>query len=438
MNNLAKTHDFGAKGWKVVIFALIIYSFGGVLTDGINVLYGYYGGVFGWARTSMAIWYTVGTWIGVGSVLICGLFADKLGAKKMLMIGLLGLILMCIIMATLNSYPMFAVGMIVNFVSKAFLTAFGIQLLGSNWFPKKKGLYMGICTMGLVISLTFINAVAGWFIGRFGSASAYFIAAGIVYALELVFLLAFIHNNPEEEGAYPDNDSNFDHEEQAKILAAAEQYKKTSPWTLKKVLSDRNAWLIGIGFGIVNLMGTGINSQVFPALMSFGFDAAYINVFLIVILIPALIYSYVGGLWDTKLGPKSATVWFVSVSAIIGCVLIAFLHNQRWACVVGVALAMASTSAGNNMTMSITSSRYGRYDFVNAWTVIYVISMLVSGLGAYLVSALADLPGGYATAYGALAVITVIDMVIVSLIDTKFVGRTDEDIKQLMDEGKIG
>ena len=99
---------------------------------------------------------------------------------------------------------------------------------------------------------------------------------------------------------------------------------------------------------------------------------------------------------------------------------------------------MASTSAGNNMTMSITSSRYGRYDFVNAWTVIYVISMLVSGLGAYLVSALADLPGGYATAYGALAVITVIDMVIVSLIDTKFVGRTDEDIKQLMDEGKIG
>ena len=437
MNGFLKSHDFGSKGWKVVIFAFLCYSFGGVLTDCMNSLYGYYEGLFGWARTDMALWVSIGTWCSVATVVICGAFANKLGAKKMLIIGFIGQIVMCLIMATLSSYTMFAVAVILNYVAISFVTSFGIQLLGSNWFPKKKGLYMGICTMGLVISLTFINAVAGWFINNFGGASSYFYAAAGLYAVMLIASLLLIHNYPEEEHAFPDNDSNFDHEEQEKILKAAQLYKSSSPWTVGKMLRDRNAWLIGIGFGIVNLMGSGINGQVFPAMLSFGFDATYINIFLIVILPPALIYSWFGGVLDGKYGPKFATIFFVSTSAIIGCLMVAFLHQYRWAAAVGVALAMSSTSAGNNMTMSITSSRYGRYDFVNAWTVIFVISKLVSGLGAYLVSSLADLPGGYSTSYLVLAGITVVDMIIIACINSNFVGRTDEDIKQLMDDGKI-
>ncbi len=437
MNGFLKTHDFGAKGWKVVIFALLCYSFGGILTDSMNSLYGYYEGLYSWPRTNMALWVTIGTWCSMLTVIVCGALANKLGAKKMMAIGFIGQIIMCVIMATLKSFAMFALACVVNYVSMAFVTSFGIQLLGSNWFPKKKGLYMGICTMGLVISLTFINAVFGWFLNTFGSASSYFYAAAALYAIMLIVTMTIIHNYPEDENAFPDNDSNFDHEEQAKILAAAQQYKASSPWTIKKMLCDRNAWLIGIGFGIVNLMGSGINGQVFPAMLSFGFDAAYINVFLIVILPPALVFSWFGGVLDGKYGPRKATLWFVSIAAIIGCLMVAFLHQYSWAVVVGICLAMSSTSAGNNMTMSITSSIYGRYDFVNAWTVIFVISKLVSGLGAYLVSALADLPGGYSTAYLALAIITVIDMIIIACIKEKFVGRTDEDIKKLMDEGKI-
>lgn len=431
----SKAYDFGKLGWKVTIFAFCAYLFGNFYTDAMNSLYGIYGQMYGWERTPMALWVTISTWVSIAVVIFAGAFAKKLGPKKMLLIGFSGYILTFLILLVMNgNFALYALSKIVNASAGAFITGFGIQLLGSNWFPKKKGAYMGVCTMGLIFSVTFLNAVIGWFMDTFGTINAYYIFAIIIYVIIILFIIFGIHDYPEDEGAYPDNEATFDREEQAKILAAGELYKKTSPWTIKNMLKDKNAWLIGIGFGLVNLMGSGVNGQIYPAMMSWGFSREAINIYLIVALIPAMIYSWAGGAWDTKWGTKSATIWFVSGSCVLGCILIFLSHGTPWMYYVGMMLAMSSTSAGNNMTMSITTLRYGRYDFVNAWLVINVISRLVSGFGAYVVSALADLPGGYDSAYGALGLLTIVSAIIVALVSTKFVGRSDEEIKELMDK----
>ena len=85
------------------------------------------------------------------------------------------------------------------------------------------------------------------------------------------------------------------------------------------------------------------------------------------------------------------------------------------------------------MTMYVTTSRWGRYDFVNAWTVIYFISGIIKGAASLVMSKLADLPGGYSTSYLFFAGFSVLSIIFIVLTKTNFVGRSD---KQLMEDAQ--
>ena len=141
-----------------------------------------------------------------------------------------------------------------------------------------------------------------------------------------------------------------------------------------------------------------------------------------------LFASWFTGYVDDKWGVKVATE-FICVLQLVGILLCAFFGSNPIALAVGGGCFMSSMSGGNNLTMSVTGSKFGRFDFSNAWAVVSVLTRVLSTSGMLVVALLAD-NFGYTTTYLVIAVTVVIAAIIVWMTDVSCVGRTVEDFEK--------
>lgn len=178
---------------------------------------------------------------------------------------------------------------------------------------------MGIATMGMSISSATLNPIILGFAGSsLGISGFFWVMAAIVVATAVVVFL-FVRNNPEEAGAYPDNDRSVSREELEAEFRAAQEYKKTSPWTMARVLKTPQAWLISLGTGLPMMVGAGTIALLVPTLASYGQDPM-LGVVLLSSMWPiGLLGHYLIGVLDQKLGTKKTTIAVTACWGSVGC-----------------------------------------------------------------------------------------------------------------------
>ena len=418
--------DFGKKGWIVVIISMFYWLLGSSLTsDGLNTILPHLMEKFGSSRTSLALFSTLGGWISTIGIIVFGSLAMKMGSKKIIMISGIGGIIACLIMGYGGSPLVWGLGLILYFVMISGMNGIAVQNIGAEWFPTKKGMFMGISTMGITLGACTINLFLNATLVRGLHVSM--IGWSILIVLVLLATQFFVTNTPEESGAYPDNDKSMTKEKVAELQKIAEEYRKTSPWTVKKVLTYKTTWLIIVGWGMMMMCAGGILAQVVSAFVSYGHDPMQ-AIWCFTYLFPVGFFcSWLGGLIDSKFGTRAGSV-FSAALLILGAGVILLFGKNLIACIIGTALFMGAMSAANNMTMSITTSVWGRYDFPNAWRVISVGTKIVTSAGVVLMSLMADKTGSYAGAFWAMLISAVISIVIILITDEHCVGRTDEEL----------
>ena len=201
------------------------------------------------------------------------------------------------------------------------------------------------------------------------------------------------------------------------------EYEKTSPWTIKKLLSTRYAWFVGIGTGPLMMLSVGIMSSLVTRSMSVGFTLEQAILIMSVSGVVGLLGSYIAGWIDTKYGTKRATiilyVWIIIALALnlLAEVSIVFFYISvvMFACFIGGA---------NNMPVSMIATVFGRYDYSSAYRVIWPIVVIIMSFGFALVGALAAMLGGTFTAsYVGLIIASVIGIIFTALLPKQCVGR---------------
>jgi OFA family oxalate/formate antiporter-like MFS transporter len=240
----------------------------------------------------------------------------------------------------------------------------------------------------------------------------------------IVIAFLFIKNNPEEAGCFPDNDKNMTKEEADRLFREGEEYARTSPWTVGKLLKSRAVWCISIAYGIIVLITLGVVGQIVPTVMSFGYSEQFAASMMTVCAIIGLIFSYLWGVLDGKMGTKKATVIFFiwTILALLFMVL-----PGKWTLFVSLFLLGGFLGAGNNLTTSIVGTVFGRYDFSKAWGVILPLTALIRSCGYAIVGVLAEKTGGYTVPYIVLIVLAVVGMVVLLMLDDTCIGRTSVD-----------
>lgn len=409
--------NLGAKGWGITIVCLFYFFFYTYWNGITNTLLGILTGMYGWSQNSMSFIITIGGWISLIAIIFFGIMGKKSGAKKTAVVGLIGTAISFAILAVMQSFVMFAIGVILFYITMVAYGVIGTGLLGSNWFPRKKGIFMGFATCGMTLASASLNPILLGFVGSPAGLPGFFWFCAAICVVLAIVTGAFVKNNPEEAGAYPDNDRTVTREELNAEFAKAEEYKKNSPWTLGKVMRTPQTWLIGIGWGLTMMVGGGIIALLVPAYMAMGHSQMFGVGLLSGLWWAGLLGNYLIGIIDLKFGTKFATFVIVIIE-ILSCLGAFFAGTDPAVAGVCAGCFMFALSGNSNVCMSMTTTVFGRQDFDNAWTPIQVMYNIFNFAGVSVMSVIGT-SFGMPTIFLGGAIITAIAIIPIALTSSK-------------------
>ncbi|MFR5701367.1 MAG: hypothetical protein ACLUD0_05570 [Eubacterium ramulus] len=75
--------------------------------------------------------------------------------------------------------------------------------------------------------------------GKIAGFTGHFDIMVVGFVVLLLISIFWLRDDPEDKGCFPDNEKTMTREMAQKIHEKGMEYKKTSPWTIKKLLTNR-------------------------------------------------------------------------------------------------------------------------------------------------------------------------------------------------------
>lgn len=420
MNEKQLTNSkFGKWGWSMIIYtALLYYVWAGIGTDGLNLYPGFFSAVNGWDYNVLLGYATPAGIIGVIGGVIFGRMVIKTGVRQLCSWALIvSGVLYAVFGFSKSPMMYFIVLAAFTFVSQAYGLIATATLMG-NWFPRKKGIALGWATMGAPLTTATFVTIMSTLYGRFGSGMGGAIMGIIIVVLGVISFF-WIKEYPEEVGAYPDNIK-----EGGEALAAqlSEMKNYQSPFTIGRLLRDKDMWLISLGFGFLWMVTVGVVSQFIPRMESVGYSNQAALMMLTFAAICGLAGSYFWGWLDQKIGTKPASCVY-SISYIIALLLLIFAKVEI---LTYIAIVFVGFGIGGllNLMASMVIAVYGRYDFMAANGLVSPIASLLQK-AAFIIMALAlsQSGGDYTLPYIIFIIIDIIGMGLLLCVTNKCKGK---------------
>ena len=293
------SYNFGTKGWTVIGFEIVMLFFmTGITVDGLNTIVPMMAEYHGWNPDVLLSISTPASIIALFACVLWAAFIEKAGLKKTTIITMVLAGISMIAYGNSVNIAMYAVSLvcIVTFIN-AFACNCGFAIC-ANWFPTKKGIVMGITTIGMNLASALINWILSGLSGQFQISGAISILGGVVILLAIL-LGIFVKATPEEAGCYPDNDPEI----AAIIKAEEEGVKEMEKVSYAGALKNKYVWIFGLGAGFFGLATVGIMSQLVSYFMAArGYELTGALSMLTIAAVIGMIGSWAWGIVDQKLG----------------------------------------------------------------------------------------------------------------------------------------
>lgn len=404
-------NDFGSKGWlMIVISGLCYFFFAGMINDGLNIIVANFSAEHGVDYNACLASATPAAWFGIIGVAFWTVVVQKLGTRK---VGAISLVLGAVsyalygVVSTVTGF--FVVTALVNFMAYGFCNT-AAQVMIAHWFPTRKGLALGWATMGTNLSSAVFVPLLMVLVGM-GGVNGSFFAVGVLVLITAVIYGLLVRDTPEEYGSTPDNGALTEEEIQANLKEIAE-YK--SPWTVGKLLTNKQVWLTSLAYGVYILVTVALISQLIPRLTAGGWTQEKATGMMTVAAVLGLLGSYVTGWMDQKIGTKKTSViygiWYLA--AVLSCCLPASDLSMY----LSVFLIGIGIGGIGNLFPSMVGNLFNRHDFARALGVMNVITLILRSFAFSILAFGLENLGGFSGAYAIVAVINVVGIVCCCLI----------------------
>lgn len=399
--------NLGKKGWVIIILAfLTIYINSAMTSDSLNVTIS----AFAERGLNASFLYSLSTVATVCAVIGSIIFGKVMQMKTVRMVWGCSMIVtvpFAVLWGTAHTLAIYTICYLICYVTTTLSAMlFGYQVI-ANWYPKKRGLAMGLITAGYPLSAATTSAIGSSFIINSGLHAFYIFMAAIAGIIGLIVLI-YVRDFPEEKGCYPDNNAAFDFETAKKEHEANLQYMATSKWTIRKVLTTGRMWQLWFSIGILGFLAMGIMSNFVNKFIEYQYQMPEILMMLAIAGIIAVPGSVFIGWLDLKLGTKRACI----ITYVLGILAIALnlthVHILHYISLPILALMLGGAS---NFLVSCTSAIWGRYDFQNAFRVIQPLNSIMTGVGITVVGVIGT-KINYTASYIALLILSIAGFVV--------------------------
>ena len=376
--------NFGFRGWMLLIFEITAFLVFQAFTNfPMNILAEFYTHLPAeQAGAALAPIMTVGTLVGIVIQLILSGFVGKMKSVKPMV-----LIFGCLTLASAVGVAALEFGTfwkVCYFLVSVFSNIygmFGIGILIGQWFPTRKGVFMGIATFAFPVCNGLMGPFAALvFGGGMPNPLAGFLPFLIVGVVGWLIGLIFISDYPEQVGCYRDNDKTFTKEKADAMLAEEIENKKTTVWKLGNTLKTGSFWLITVPMGTLLMCSVGMMTQTNAILGAYDLPFEMI---MGVVMVCALVGSYLLGLIDGKFGTKTAITISVVVMLLAG--VLGGIGNNITA-VVSIVLLAIFMGAASNFTVSGAAQYWRREDFSTVFAVVNPIANILQCVGPTMVA----------------------------------------------------
>ncbi len=240
-------------GWVIVVVSILGVFFSGPgQTYSVSVFIDSYIDEFGWGRSYVSSFYSLGT-LGAGLLIsFVGKLVDLKGHRKVMPMVIILFALACFWMIQVSAPWMLLVGFFsIRLLGQGSMTLTSTTLI-PQWFYKMRGRALSFMAIGAVAGSFILPPLNTWIIINYGWRIGWQLWGILLLTVMLPVALIFVKNKPEDIGALPDGEV-IDLESPT---PKASQREKS--WTLKEAMKTRAFWVLLFCVTVPAALNTGI------------------------------------------------------------------------------------------------------------------------------------------------------------------------------------
>lgn len=331
----------------------------------------------GWTRSivsfAMSLYFF---FYGVGGV-IAGRLLDLFAPRWIVAVGsfvtAVGFLLTSLISTPLQLY------LVYGFVCGISASFFGSVVCTSSvgkWFVQKRGLAIGVTSMGIGVGTMLLTPLAGAILKYFDWKTAFIVLATVIFVVCTILSQYFMgKRRPEDYGLHPDGITAMS------WSTPPRQAKKFRYWeTTQHLLKDSRFWIINICFGFATMSVMTVFAHQVPYVEEYGIDKIIAASTLGVIAIASIAGRFFFSWLSDRLGDPKHSAFLGLTCMTVAMAILLFFPSLKffylYACLFGFGYG--------SLTAMIAILNISRFGMDISGTAIGLTSFFITGLGGSL------------------------------------------------------
>ena len=372
-------------GWTLVGVAAFVMVIGTVpLFSGLTAWFVVFQGHFGWTSTQISIAFSMSRVEGSIMGPISGYLIDRLGSRRMVLIGLIIAGGGFILMSRMENIWHFYLAFLVMSMGVGLGTWMPMMTVLNNWFQRHKSKAMALAMEGFLVGGMVLVPVLTFVIdpdvpGRPGWRLTALVIG--IFLVAVAFPLSrLIRNAPEPYGLFPDGEAAA-RPRQTTAASSAGTVDDEPDFTWQEAVRTKAFWLITMGHACSSIVIVTITVHLGPMLSDQDFSLQTIGWVVGAYTGVAAIFTLVGGYVGDRLPIRMALFGFSAIQS--GAVWVLMVADSPQMAFLFAVLMGIGFGGRNPLTTAIRGVYFGRKAFASI-TGMSMIPMNVTLLAAPL------------------------------------------------------
>jgi len=362
---------------------------------------------FHWSRGQLALAFSLSRVEGSIMGPVGGYLTDRLGPRRMVLVGLLILGAGFLLFSQVRQLWQFYLAFVVMSMGAGMGTWLPMMTVLNNWFIRRRSIAMAIAMDGFYIGGIVLVPALAWAIdpaqpdriGWRGTAAA----IGLVIIVLAFPISRLVRNRPEEYGYQPDG------RPVAPRVTSARSSGPLSPgrepeYTWQQALRTRAFWLITMGHACSSIVIVTVTVHLGLMLSDRGFSLPLVGWVVAVYTAVGGVFTMVGGYLGDRVPPKVALFGF-SILQSAAMIVLLMAHSTPMALLFAVLLGIG-VGGRTPLTTAIRGVYFGRRAFASITGVSMVPMNVLLLLAPWFAGYMFDATGSYTIPFIAVAVVS--------------------------------
>ena len=319
---------------------------------------------FGWSRTQLSIAFSLSRVEGSIMGPISGYLIDRLGSRRMVLIGLLVAGGGFVIMSQMQNIWHFYIAFVVMSMGVGLGTWMPMMTVLNNWFVRNRSTAMALAMEGFLVGGMALVPLLAFVIdpdvpGRPGWRVTA-LAIGIFLLVVAFPVSRLVRNAPEPYGYFPDGESTA---RPRQTSASSTPGSDEPDFTWQEAVRTSTFWIITMGHACSSIVIVTLTVHLGPMLDDRGFSLQTIGWVVGAYTGVAAVFTLVGGYVGDRLPIRLALFGFSVIQS--GSVVVLMLADNLWMAYLFAVLMGIGFGGRNPLTTAIRGVYFGRKAFAS-------------------------------------------------------------------------